>query len=237
MTPLLEARNVFVRYAGAEAVAGASIAAMRGTITAIVGPNGAGKSSLLNSLIGSVAARSDGIIIDGQHVGQLKPTGRVRAGLVLVPQGRQIFPRLTVRENLQVIADGLGLDQSTVADALVRFPILKERQRLPAGILSGGEQQMLALARALMTKPKALLLDEPTLGLAPVIVADVVRTIAELAASGIAVVVAEPSMRLIRSHITRGYVMLRGRIIATTDNAGDLEREYVRLMGLDHKAT
>jgi branched-chain amino acid transport system ATP-binding protein len=236
MTDVLDVRAVTVRYAGAEAVAGASIAAVRGTITAIVGPNGAGKSSLLNALIGSVAASAETIMVDGENVASLKPTARVRAGLVLVPQGRQVFPRLTVRENLQVIADGLGLAQSTVADALLRFPILKERQRLPAGILSGGEQQMLALARALMTRPKVLLLDEPTLGLAPVIVADVVRTVAELAASGIAVVIAEPSIRLIRGQITRGYVMLRGRIIAVTDNAAELEREYVRLMGLDHHA-
>ena len=234
MTPVLEVRDVSVRYAGAEAVAGASLSAMRGTVTAIVCPNGAGKSSLLNALIGSVAARSEAIVIDGEDVSQLKPTARVRAGLVLVPQGRQIFPRLTVRENLQVIADGLGLAQSTVADALVRFPILKERQRFPAGVLSGGEQQMLALARALMTRPKVLLLDEPTLGLAPVIVADVVRTVAELAASGIAIVIAEPSMRLIRGHIARGFVMLRGRIIAVTDNAADLEREYLRFMGMSH---
>ena len=236
MTEVLDVRNVTVRYAGAEAVAGASISAKPGTITAIVGPNGAGKSSLLNALIGSVAANADAIAVDGQSLVALKPTARVRAGLVLVPQGRQVFPRLTVRENLQVIADGLGLAQSTVADAMQRFPILQERQRLPAGILSGGEQQMLALARALMTRPKVLLLDEPTLGLAPVIVADVVRTVAELAASGIAVVIAEPSIRLIRGHIARGYVMLRGRIIAVTDSAAELEREYVRLMGLDHHA-
>src|SRR4051812_45869659 len=112
MTDVLDVRAVTVRYAGAEAVAGASIAAVRGTITAIVGPNGAGKSSLLNALIGSVAASAETIMVDGENVASLKPTARVRAGLVLVPQGRQVFPRLTVRENLQVIADGLGLAQS-----------------------------------------------------------------------------------------------------------------------------
>jgi branched-chain amino acid transport system ATP-binding protein len=232
----LDVEDVTVRYGGAEAVSSASITAARGTITALVGPNGAGKSSLLNALIGAVPATAKRIAVRERPIERLDTTSRVAAGLVLVPQGRQIFPHLTVRENLQVIADGLRLPQQTVADALDRFPILAERRRLPAGILSGGEQQMLALARALMTSPKVLLLDEPTLGLAPIIVAEIVRTIAALAASGIAIVIAEPSMRLIRGRIDHGYVMLRGRIVAEAHDADGLEREYLRLMGMEHKA-
>jgi branched-chain amino acid transport system ATP-binding protein len=234
--PALTAEGVTVRYAGAEAVAGAGIVATRGAITAIVGPNGAGKSSLLNALIGAVPAAAGRVTLDGVALERLDATARVAAGLVLVPQGRQIFPRLTVRDNLQVMADGLHLPRERVGEALERFPILGERQRLPAGILSGGEQQMLALARALMARPKVLLLDEPTLGLAPVIVAEIVRTIAALAESGIAIVIVEPSIRLIRSRIDRGYVMLRGRIAATAAGAEQLEHDYLRLMGMAHAA-
>jgi branched-chain amino acid transport system ATP-binding protein len=230
----LDAAEVTVRYGGAEAVSKASITAARGAITVLVGPNGAGKSSLLNALIGAVSAAATQITVGGRPIERLDTTARVASGLVLVPQGRQIFPHLTVRENLQVIADGLRLPHHTVGDALDRFPILAQRSRLPAGILSGGEQQMLALSRALMTSPKVLLLDEPTLGLAPIIVAEIVRTIAALAETGIAIVIAEPSIRLIRGRIDHGYVMLRGRIAAESNDADGLERDYLRLMGMDH---
>jgi branched-chain amino acid transport system ATP-binding protein len=231
----LEAEDVTVRYGGAEAVSRASIRATRGAVTALVGPNGAGKSSLFDALIGAVPAAAKQIAVGERRIERLTTTARVAAGLVLVPQGRQIFPHLTVRENLQVVADGLRLPHRSVAEALDRFSILAERSRLPAGILSGGEQQMLALSRALMTSPKVLLLDEPTLGLAPIIVAEIVRTIAMLAETGIAIVIAEPSIRLIRGRIDHGYVMLRGRIAAEADSAEGLERDYLRLMGMDHE--
>ena len=223
--------GVKVRYGSVSAVEDATFFAPKGAITALVGPNGAGKSSTFHAIIGAIRAGGS-IVLDSIALQGLTTTERTQAGVVLVPQGRQVFPTLTVRENLEVVSDTLAAGRTAVDEALERFPILRERQRNPAGVLSGGEQQMLALARALMARPKALLLDEPTMGLAPAIVADVARTIGDLAASGIAVLVAEPSIRLIRNRVDRGYVMMRGRILASAESARDLEDAYVKCMGL-----
>jgi len=227
----LAIQDVRVRYGSVSAVEGATLFAPKGAITALVGPNGAGKSSTFHAAVGAVRA-SGSILLDGAELRALSTTARTQAGIVLVPQGRQVFPTLTVRENLEVVADTLGVGRSEVDAALERFPVLRQRHNKPAGVLSGGEQQMLALARALMARPKALLLDEPTLGLAPAIVAGVARTIAELAASGIAVLVAEPSIRLIRNRVDRGYVIMRGRVVGSAEDSSHLEECYVKCMGL-----
>ncbi|HEV2673338.1 MAG TPA: ABC transporter ATP-binding protein [Aliidongia sp.] len=227
---MLAAKGISVRYRQVEAVGDVSIEAPGGAITALVGPNGAGKSSLIQAIMGAVRGAKGSILIDGVAVDRLGPTGRARAGIALVPQGRQVFPHLTVWENLQVMADAIGLPDEATTAALQRFPILETRRRLPAGVLSGGEQQMLALARALMTKPKILLLDEPSLGLAPLIVEELVRTVVDLAQGGMAVLMAEPSIRFIRSHIDRGYVMFRGRIVAEATGASALETAYLAQM-------
>jgi len=227
---MLETRSLNVRYGQIEAVQDVALRVPAGAITAIVGPNGAGKSSLIQAIMGAVRGAAGQVLLDGVAVDRLDPTARVRAGIALVPQGRQIFPHLTVWENLQVMADAVGLTKAAAIDAIQRFPILETRRRLPAGVLSGGEQQMLAFARALMVRPKVLLLDEPSLGLAPLIVEELIRTVVALAEDGMAILVAEPSIRFIRGHIDRGYVMFRGRIVAEASGASALEQAYLAQM-------
>ena len=227
---MLATRNLRVRYGQIEAVNDVTLQVPAGAITAIVGPNGAGKSSLIQAIMGAVRGATGQVLLDGAALERLDPTARARAGLALVPQGRQIFPHLTVWENLQVMADAIGLAKGAATEAMQRFPILETRRRLPAGVLSGGEQQMLAFARALMARPKVLLLDEPSLGLAPLIVEELIRTVVALAADGMAVLVAEPSIRFIRGHIDRGYVMFRGHIVAETTSAAALEAAYLARM-------
>lgn len=228
----LSVSSVSVRYGSVVAVSDASIESSRGTVTAIVGPNGAGKSSLLLAAIGAIKATGGTIKLDGEDITSLDANTRTRKGLVLVPQGRQVFSHLTVRENLCVVADSMRISHDRIEKALDRFPILRERQDLPGGVLSGGEQQMLALARAIMGGPKVLLLDEPLLGLAPQVIDVVLQTLRDLAASGMALVVAEPSIRLLRNEISRGYVILRGRVVGTAGSADELAEEYSRRMGM-----
>lgn len=230
---LLEAADIQVRYGAVEAVRSAAIRLERGAVTALVGPNGAGKSSLIEAVVGSARGARGVVSLDGRRIDGLDACGRARAGLAVVPQGRQVFPRLSVWENLRVLADAVGIPPAAVADAIERFPNLVERRDKPAGVLSGGEQQMVALARALMLKPRVLLLDEPALGLAPIVVAELSGTIAALADEGMAILVAEPSIRLIRQRIARGYVMIRGRIVAEAGNLADLERRYLAHSGLE----
>lgn len=231
-TSVLTAKNIVARYGNAEAVSRAGLAIDKGKVTAIVGPNGAGKSTLLQALVGGLRIADGEIILNGRNVTKNSPTQRAKEGLVLVPQGRQVFPVLTVLENLQVMADALSLPYGRIDEAMQRFPVLQERRSVPAGSLSGGEQQMLALARALMAHPTVLLLDEPTLGLAPVIVTEIIKTVSELAADGVAVLIAEPSIRLIRNQIDRGYVMIRGQMVAEVQGATNLEQAYLEKMGM-----
>lgn len=170
---MLELDRVTVRYGSAVAVREVSLVAPAGEVTAIVGPNGAGKTSLAGSIYGSVPATGT-IKFDGREIQNLSALDRVRSGFAYVPQGRQLFMRMSVRENLRVGADLLGLKAEAVETAFERFPILRERSESYAGVLSGGEQQMLVLGRALLETPKVLLLDEMMTGLAPKIVAELV---------------------------------------------------------------
>lgn len=228
----LRVTGMSVRYGRARAVDDVEVTVPGGAVTAIVGPNGAGKSSLLLGMYGSVAATGR-IELDGQAIDRLSPTRRAAAGVGIVPQGRQLFPRLTVRENLQVMAETLGLSASRVDQALDRFPRLRERAAALGGVLSGGEQQMLVVSRALMAEPKVLLLDEMNTGLAPVVVRELLTGVSELAHAGTAVVVAEPAIAVLRGHIDRGYVLVRGRVVASSEAGGvALDRVYQEKVGI-----
>ncbi len=223
---VLKVRGVGVRYGKAQAVQQASLEVKSGEIVALVGPNGAGKTSLVHAILGVVPATAAAIDLGGRSLLPLSATDRVKAGIVLVPQGRQLFSHMSVRDNLLVIAGAFGIPRTRVDSALARFPILKERSRLPAGVLSGGEQQMLALARALMCDPTMLILDEPTLGLAPTIVKDLMGVLVALRAEGKAVLVVEPTTRLLPETLDRGHIMLRGAIVGAATGRKELERHY-----------
>jgi branched-chain amino acid transport system ATP-binding protein len=207
--PLLEVEDLRVRYGSVEAVHGVSFAANAGEVTALIGANGAGKSSTLSAISGLVPA--DGRIrFDGRDITHVPPHAIVRAGVVQVPEGREILALMTVEENLLMgLRDG---DRSELASAYERFPILRERRALLAGTLSGGEQQMLAIARALLARPRLLLLDEPSLGLAPLIVKRVFDTLADLKLQGVTMLLVEQNALRALRLADRAYVMELGRI-------------------------
>ncbi|TQK72287.1 MULTISPECIES: ABC transporter ATP-binding protein [unclassified Nocardioides] len=228
----LDIDGLTVRYGGALAVDDLSLAVPAGQVTALVGPNGAGKSSAVLGACGTVRA-SGRVSLGGERIDGWSPGRRTRGGLALVPQGRQLFSRLTVRENLLIGADQLRLPARSVAAAEERFPILGERRGSLAGVLSGGEQQMLAVARALMGSPQVLLLDELVTGLAPLIVQQLAATVRELADAGLAVLVAAPDLVGLREVVDRGYVVVRGRVVADVDGGHRaLQAAYERALGL-----
>jgi branched-chain amino acid transport system ATP-binding protein len=230
--PELAVWGLTVRYGGASALSDVSLTVPGGKVTALVGPNGAGKSSLLLGAYGSVAATGS-VVLDGEDVSKLAPAARARAGIAVVPQGRQLFPRLNVLDNMRVMAELLRLPGSAVDEAIDRFPILRTRARSLVGVLSGGEQQMLVVSRALMGSPRVLLLDEMMTGLAPLIVAELARTVAALAADGVAVLLAEPAIGTVRDIIDRGYVLVRGSVVASVETGGhDLDEAYRTAIGV-----
>lgn len=233
MADALVVEDLVVSYGRATAVAGVSLTAHAGQVTALVGPNGAGKSSTVLGIYGSVPARGR-ILLGGQDLTAMSALQRARAGLALVPQGRQLFPRMTVLENIQVMAELLSLPAGAVDAALHRFPILHDRSNAYAGVLSGGEQQMLVVTRALMAEPSAILLDEMMTGLAPKIVASLRDTLTDLAAQGTVVLVADPSLAPVRAVVDRGYVLVRGALTAEADSVDELERAYEHAMGIIH---
>ena len=208
--PLLEVEDLSVRYGAIEAVRGVSFVANAGEVTALIGANGAGKSSTLAAISGLVPFGGR-VRFDGRDLAGAPPHTIVRAGVVQVPEGREILARMTVEENLLM---GLrGRDRSDLGSAYERFPILRERRALLAGSLSGGEQQMLAIARALLARPRLLLLDEPSLGLAPLIVKRVFETLADLKTQGVTMLLVEQNALRALRLANRAFVMELGRIV------------------------
>jgi branched-chain amino acid transport system ATP-binding protein len=213
---MLEVRNLSVAYGRVTALRDVSLAVGAGEIVAVLGSNGAGKSSLLRAIVGQAPIASGQVLFDGTPIERRSTDAIVRLGLTLVPEGRRVFPRHTVEENLRLGAFAARSDHKKVRrlldDEYARFPILAEKRKTQAGMLSGGQQQMLAISRALMCAPRFLMLDEPSLGLAPQIVAAVFRAVAELAGRGVTVLLVDQSVHASLSIAARAYILKNGAI-------------------------
>jgi branched-chain amino acid transport system ATP-binding protein len=214
--PLLEVRDLHVAYGHVHAVRGVSLAVRRGRTVTLIGPNGAGKSSTLNAIAGLVRPAQGSVLFEGENVAGTPAHRAARRGIVLVPEGRAILQRMSVEENLRLAADlhrHAGPVDRRIAEQLRRFPVLEQRQRLPAGQLSGGEQQMLALARALLERPRILLLDEPSMGLAPLAVKQIFALLEEIRREGTTLLLVEQNARMALAFSDDAYVLERGRIV------------------------
>jgi branched-chain amino acid transport system ATP-binding protein len=223
---LLEVRGLEVHYGGIRAVAGIDLDIAEGELVCLIGANGAGKSSTLKAISGLVTTKSGSIRYRGADISRAPVHELPRRGLVMVPEGRGIFAQLTVEENLAMGAYAHG--GGDPAAQYERFPRLAERRRQVAGTLSGGEQQMLALARALMTRPRLLLLDEPSMGLAPLMVARIFELVRDIAAQGVTIFLVEQNARRALEISQRGYVMESGAIALAGPCAALLDNPRVR---------
>jgi len=235
---MLSLKGVDAGYDDALTLHGVSLEVERGEMVAMIGANGAGKSTTLRTICGFLRPRRGTIEFDGRSIAGLTPDRIAALGLVHVPEGRRVFPDLTVEENLLAAAFLLRSRRevrSRLAEALERFPLLRERRAQPAGTLSGGEQQMLAFGRALMTGPKLLLLDEPSLGLAPRLVAEVMRSVKLFRDAGVTVLLVEQNANLALHLADRGYVMETGAILMQGSGAELLANEHVRASYLGYR--
>jgi len=223
---LLEVRQLDVHYGGIRAVAGVDLEIAEGELVCLIGANGAGKTSTLKAICGLVGSKNGTVRYRGEDISRAPVHELPRKGLVMVPEGRGIFAQLTVEENLAMGAYAHGAGDAAAQYA--RFPRLAERRRQVAGTLSGGEQQMLALARALMARPKLLLLDEPSMGLAPMMVARIFELVQDIAAQGVTIFLVEQNARLALEISQRGYVMESGAIALAGRSAELLDNPRVR---------
>jgi len=224
---LLEIRDLSVSYGAVAALRGLSMDVGPGTVVSILGSNGAGKSTLLNTILKSIDARISGTIrFAGEDVSSWSTERLIAAGLALVPEGRQLFPELTVIENLRLGAylrrDAAKIEQD-LEQVLEMFPRLRERKQQSAATMSGGEQQMVAIGRAMMSRPRLLLLDEPSLGLSPVLVTEILRLVKQINAMGVTVLLVEQNARQALKISTHAYVLEKGRV-ALSDTAEALSR-------------
>ncbi|MER7703851.1 ABC transporter ATP-binding protein [Kitasatospora sp. NPDC097605] len=231
MTALLEVQDLRVAYGKIEAVKGISFTVNQGEVTTLIGTNGAGKTTTLRTLSGLLKPTAGSITFDGQPIDAVPAHKIVALGLAHSPEGRHIFPRMTIEENLLLGAflrsDSEGITQD-VERAYGLFPILGERRKQAAGTLSGGEQQMLAMGRALMSRPKLLMLDEPSMGLSPLMMQKIMATIVELKAEGTTILLVEQNAQAALSLSDRGYVMETGSIVLQGTGADLLHDESVR---------
>jgi len=236
---LLEVGDVELAYGEVPAVRGVSFEVAEGEIVTLIGANGAGKSTTMRGVAGAMLPRRGRIVFDGQDVTRMPAHSRALAGIALVPEGRRVFPALSVRENLEMGGFKFRRDRhkmrTQVERMLEMFPLLRERTTQAAGTLSGGEQQMLALSRALMSEPRLLCMDEPSLGLAPRVVQDIFRSIRAANALGTSILLVEQNARYALETATRGYVLQTGAIIAAGTCAELKQDERVKEAYLGRK--
>jgi branched-chain amino acid transport system ATP-binding protein len=234
--PLLRIEALKSGYGHVPVLHGVDLHVDAGEIVTLVGANGSGKSTLLKTIVGLVQVRSGSVFFDGEDISRTTPERAVRGGIALVPEGRMLFGPLTVDENLRLGAFSRRDGAEPVAADLERvfelFPVLRERLAQPAATLSGGEQQMLAVGRALMSRPRLLLLDEPSLGLAPKVIAEIFGTLDRLRAGGLTVLLVEQDVKVALRHADRGYVMRTGGIALEGTSAALLADDHIRLIYL-----
>ena len=218
---LLEVNDIHAHYGGIQALGGVSLHVEEGEVVTLIGSNGAGKSTTLRAITGLTPASGGSIVVDGEDITRVPAHEVVRRGIALSPEGRHCFSRMTVRENLELGAHRRRRDPSVSVDmerVFDLFPRLKERQRQKAGTMSGGEQQMLAMGRALMASPKVLLLDEPSMGIAPILVQRIYETIEQINRDGMTILLVEQNANYALDVSRRGYVMETGRIVLEGDS-------------------
>ena len=214
---MLEVRDLQVSYGPAPALWGVSLDVRAGEMVCVVGPNGAGKTTLINALAGMLRTRGGRIVFEGHDITRLPPHRFCAAGIAIVPEGRRLFTGMSVLENLELgstLPAAKARRRQSLEAAIALFPVLKEKLASPAGELSGGQQQMVAIARALMARPRLLLLDEPSLGLSPLIVHDVFAAIRQINAEGVSVLLVEQNVAMAMEVSARAYVLEEGRIVA-----------------------
>jgi len=236
--PLLELKSVCIGYGHHRVLEDINLTLERGEIVTLLGANGAGKSTLAKAVSGLLPPQAGTILLDGQSIEALPPAERLRRGIAHVPEGRQIFAGMTVAENLELGAYAASeSDYATQLEAVwALFPLLRQRMQDIAGNFSGGQQQMLAIARGLMAKPKILVLDEPSLGVAPLLVAEIFRLIVALREQGITILLAEQNARQALSIADRGYVFEQGRITLSGTasdllNSPEIAERYLGMSG------
>jgi branched-chain amino acid transport system ATP-binding protein len=214
---MLEVHDLVAGYGEARALWGVSLTVAKGELLCVVGPNGAGKTTLVNTLAGILKPQSGRIVMEGQEISRLPPHRYCESGIALVPEGRRLFTGMTVAENLDIgsfLPAAKARRQQSRDEVLALFPALQAKLPAPAGELSGGQQQMVAIGRALMARPRVLLLDEPSLGLSPLVVADVFDAIRKISAAGITIVLVEQNVSMAMRVSHRACVLELGRIVA-----------------------
>jgi branched-chain amino acid transport system ATP-binding protein len=231
MTTLLKVQDVVTAYGKIEALKGVSLEVAQGSITCLLGPNGAGKTTLMMSIAGILKPKKGAILFGGEDIAGRPPHAIVAKGVALVPENRLVFPTMTVVENLHAGAyqrsGQLAIDED-IERMFTRFPRLKERIEQQAGTLSGGEQQMLAVARALMSRPKLLLMDEPSLGLAPLVVEEIFRIVTELHKDGVSIFLVEQNAHMALKVAQHFYLMEQGKVSFSGTPGALAEDEVIR---------
>jgi branched-chain amino acid transport system ATP-binding protein len=230
-TPLLEVAGLRVSYGAIAAIKGVDLSVGSGEVVALLGANGAGKSTMLRTISGLIRPRAGRITLAGESIHRLPPARIVRLGIAHCPEGRRVFGSLSAAENLRLGAAARAERSGVTEDRdriYAMFPVLRERMHQAAGTLSGGEQQMLALGRALMARPRVLLLDEPSLGLAPLLVQQIFRTLSELKAAGVTMLLVEQNIKLALDLSDRAYVLRTGEV-SLAGSAAELKADYEKV--------